>query len=345
MRRFLVLAIGVLLIAGCGGGSGSAVVVSTVAPGTLSVTPEGVAAEATATASPDQSATANDGLVTLAAVGDVMLARSIGGRVSDGGAGEIFAGVGGLLAEADLAFANVECAISDLGSPANKGYTFEAPPGSVEALLDAGIDVVSQANNHALDFGPDALLDTGTRLTAAGIAVAGSGANSTAARTPALVERRGVTFAFLAYVDTAAEGSYNRANWEATSDRAGVAWASAEAIAEDVVAAKKLADVVIVSMHAGVEYAETPTEVQRLYAETAIDAGATLVLGAHPHVLQPVEEYGGGLIAYSLGNFVFDGFEGEANTTAILEVTFDGPAIASWRMVPVSVVGGLPVLD
>ncbi len=346
--RWLLLfsAIAGLLLMGCRSGSGGgAVVVSTVSAGTPSPTAETVRAESTVAPSTTVSPEPADGAVTLAAVGDVMLARSIGGRVVDGGAADIFAGVRDHLAGADIAFANVECAISDMGSPANKGYTFEAPPQSIDALLDGGLDVVSQANNHALDYGPDALLDTRSRLEVAGIAVAGSGANDAGARTPAIVERNGLRFAFLAYVDTAAEGSYNEANWDATAERTGVAWATAEKIAADVIAAKQVADVVVVSMHAGVEYDTTPSASQRLYAETAIDAGATLVLGAHPHVLQPVEEYNGGLIAFSLGNFVFDGFDGEANTTAILEVTFDGTSIASWKTVPVSVVDGLPVLD
>ena len=83
-------------------------------------------------------------------------------------------------------------------------------------------------------------------------------------------------------------------------------------------------------LHFGVEYAPEPVFEQRLLAEAAIDAGAVLVIGSHPHVLQDVEEYGGGLIAYSLGNFVFDGFEGDANTTALLEVTLTAEGVTEF---------------
>jgi poly-gamma-glutamate synthesis protein (capsule biosynthesis protein) len=123
-----------------------------------------------------------------------------------------------------------------------------------------------------------------------------------------------------------------------------VAWADTAEIVADVQAALDVADIVVVLLHSGVEYSPTPTGLQRAYATAAIDAGALLVLGTHSHVLQPVEEYGGGLIAYSLGNFVFDGFEGIANDTAILLVSIEGGAIAGWELVPARVVDGLPRL-
>lgn len=345
MSRWLVAVVCGCLLLGCSDGTPGVVVqtVERVADATSTATVATGAPAATPTvALPTEPASTE---TTLVAAGDVMLARSVGVRVLEHGPEIVFAGVRQQLAGADIAFANVESAISDRGSATDKSYVFEAPPESVGALTDAGIDVVSQANNHALDFGPEALLDTRRRLMDAGIGVAGSGANEGEARSWATVERNGLTFAFLAYVDTAAEGTYTRANWDATGGRAGVAWASTERIAADVAAARATADVVVVSLHAGVEYSQTPSDLQRAYAEAAIDAGAALVIGTHPHVLQPVEEYGGGLIAYSLGNFVFDGFDGIANTTAILRVTFDGPKIVDWEMSPVSVIDGLPVLD
>ena len=126
----------------------------------------------------------------------------------------------------------------------------------------------------------------------------------------------------------------------------GVAWATPENVTTAVAAAREAADIVVVAFHFGAEYAATPSQSQRDIARAAIDAGASLVIGSHPHVLQEVEEYGGGLIAYSLGNFVFDGFEGASNTSAILNVTLapDG-AILAWSLTPVQIgFDGLPTL-
>jgi poly-gamma-glutamate synthesis protein (capsule biosynthesis protein) len=279
-------------------------------------------------------------------VGDIMLARSIGARVLADGPSVVFAGVMPELASADLTVGNLETSISDEGAPAAKGYTFRAPPQTAAALKDAGFDVVSQANNHALDYGPVALADTRRLVEEQGILITGAGADLAQATQPAILERNGLRIAFLGFVDTAAEGSYNEADWAATATTPGVAWASTAAITEAVRAAKAEADVVVVMLHAGVEYATTPSASQQTFAEAAIDAGAALVLGAHPHVLQPVVPYHGGVIAYSLGNFVFDGFDPPANTTAIFEATITSAGVQSWKLVPVSIGGdGLPVVD
>jgi poly-gamma-glutamate synthesis protein (capsule biosynthesis protein) len=346
VRTLIAAALSGILLAACGGGS---VVVVVVGPPTATVPVEvedaTVAETATVALSPTVTATpASLGRVTLAAVGDVMLDRSIGRRILAGEATTLLADVAPVLATADIAVANLETALSDLGAPQAKGYTFRSPPEAVDTLLGAGIDVVGLANNHALDYGPEALVDTAARLAAAGIASAGAGANESAAREPALIERNGIRVAFLSYVDTAAEGSYSRGTWDAAPDLPGVAWADTAEIDADVRAAGDVADIVVVLLHCGIEYSQTPTDLQRTYARAAIDAGALLVLGTHAHVLQPVEEYGGGLIAYSLGNFVFDGFDGVANDTAILLVTIEGAAITSWELVPARVVDGIPRL-
>lgn len=283
--------------------------------------------------------------VTLAAVGDIMLARSIGARVLADGPDVVFAGVEPELSRADITAGNLETAISDEGSPAAKGYTFRAPPETVAALWAAGFDVVSQANNHSLDWGPDAMADTIRRVTARGILVVGAGSNLAAAEQPAIIERNGLRVAFLGFVDTAAEGAYNEQEWAATADTPGVAWASPQAIQTAVEAAKSYADIVVVMLHAGIEFDPNPAATQQMLAETAIDAGASLVLGAHPHLLQPVVEYHGGVIAYSLGNFVFDGFDPPSNTTAIFDATLTPAGVESWKLLPVSIIDGLPVLD
>ncbi len=282
--------------------------------------------------------------VTLAAVGDVMLARSVGDRIVADGPGVPFAGVAGILLGADIAVANLECAISGRGEPAAKGFTFRAPPAAADALGSGGIDVVSLANNHTFDYGPAALADTGAALEARGIAHAGAGASAAAARAPAVVTRNGLRIAFLSYVDVPVEwGGFDTRQWEATADTPGVAWLNVDHVEADVRAARAVAELVVVLMHFGFENEFAPSDAQRFQARAAIDAGAALVIGHHPHVLQPAEWYGSGLIVYSLGNFVFDGWDNPSNESAILLVDLTELGVASFLFVPVMIDGtGLP---
>lgn len=275
-----------------------------------------------------------------------MLARTIGERTVANGADWPFAGVAATLAEADLLVANLECVIGDQGSPEPKAYTFQAPPIAVEALARTGFDVVGLANNHALDYGRDGLLDMLPRLSDAGILTAGAGADETAARAPAIVEHNGVTVAFLAYVDVPVEGrsGFDTRRWRAGPQTPGLLWAEVEPMTVDIGAAVPLADVVVVMLHFGLEGRPQVTADQERVARAAIDAGATLVLGAHAHVLQRVEEYGSGLIVYNLGNFVFDGFADPANYTAIFSATLTPEGIREYSFVPVKIEGGIPRL-
>ncbi len=255
---------------------------------------------APATAAPAASPTpSTPGRVTLNAVGDLMLARDIIDLMDANGSGYPFDAVRPILADADVTIANMEGTLTDRGAQAAKFYTFRTPPKHARGLAAAGIDVVSLGNNHTMDFGADGLADTLAAIDAAGVKRSGAGTNEQAARAPAIVEANGLRLAFLSY----------NAVLEATFARGaspGVAYADPAGVRADVLAARQQADLVIVSIHAGTEYSDNPTAEQRTLAHTAIDAGAALVLGSHPHVLQGWERYGGGLIVYSLGNFVFD---------------------------------------
>ena len=209
--------------------------------------------------------------------------------------------------------------------PVQKSFDLKAPPQAAQALALAGFDLVSQANNHAMDFGYAGLTDTQKYLGQYGIATVGAGANAAAAQTPVIITRNGLRMAFLAYVDVPPEKSgFDPHTWAATASSPGVAWADPEQIRADVQAARQKADVVIVLLHSGIEITDVINNIsanQRLDAQTAIDAGAALVIGSHPHVLQQIEPYHGGLIAYSLGNFVFDQYRGIANASIILRVS------------------------
>ncbi|HZQ36187.1 MAG TPA: CapA family protein [Dehalococcoidia bacterium] len=249
-----------------------------------------------------------DGSVTIDAMGDLMLARGVAAKVQQHGPGWPLGAVSERLRSADLRFANLEFALTNGGTQARKDYTFRAPPAEVDCLTSAGINVIDLANNHVLDYGPQGLIDTLAALDGAGIAHAGAGTDGETAHAPVIVPVNGLRVAWLAYANVPDDSitGFKAQSLAAGPNTPGVAWGTPDAIARDVVNAKQHADLVVVALHSGFEYTPQPNSIQTQLAHTAIDAGAALVLGAHPHVLQGLEFYHGGLIAYSLGNFVFD---------------------------------------
>lgn len=339
MLRTLIL-LPVLLLAACGGTQA----VAPPFPEGSAATPDRLSGSASAAIAPE--VTRADSLrVTLAAVGDLMFDRLPAHFLREDGPDAPFARVADVLRGADLTAGNLECAISEGGEQAAKAYAFRAPPVAAEALRLAGFDVVSLANNHALDWGDEGLADTRLHLDQAGVVAAGGGADAAEAHRHVVITRNGLRIAFLGYLDVPAEGSFNRENWDATATSPGLAWFDARALERDIAAARRDADLVIVFMHFGFEYHTEPSAAQRQQARAAIDAGAALVIGTHPHVLQPVEAYRGGVIAYSLGNFVFDGFEGEANDSAIFRAILTPKGVESWELLPVSIgYNGFPSL-
>ncbi len=261
---------------------------------------------------------------TLAAVGDVMLERApTANPIHD------------LLHGADVAFANLEVPLSDRGHPADKLIVFRSLPSLAPALREMGLDIVSFANNHALDYGMAAFLQTIEVVEAAGVRIIGAGADLSAAMRSVVTEHRGMRVAWLGFASTLPTG------WAATPDRPGVAplrvrvrieadtsvieeqpgtspYVSTEVIAEDVAhaaaaigRARQDADAVVVSVHWGVPpgwaapFQGTLADYQRPLAHALIDAGADAILGHHPHTLHGVEVYRGRPILYSLGNFLF----------------------------------------
>jgi poly-gamma-glutamate synthesis protein (capsule biosynthesis protein) len=283
--------------------------------------------------------------ITLAAAGDLMLARTLGRALQRDPNDSPFAGVRDALRGADITVGNLECAIGTNGTRARKSFTFLAPPAAAASVADAGFDLVSLANNHSLDYGAEALASTMQLLAGVGVRHVGAGMNRSQAHQPAIIDVKGVRLAFLGCVNTGAEGRYRRSTWEATDDRAGVAWGVPADVKADVLAAKAQADLVIVMMHAGTEGSRTVNAVQRGLALAAIDAGAALVIGAHPHVLQPIERIGNGVVAWSLGNFVFDGFRGAANQTGILQVTLGREGVREVVLLPAVIQKGRPAIE
>ena len=279
--------------------------------------------------------------VVLAAVGDVMLGSYVGQTISNTSPLYPFEGQGiqEILAGADVTFGNLECAISDQGVQQDKTYTFRADPAVVEGLSFAGFDIMSLANNHTGDYGDQALLDTIGALRGAGIAEVGAGSTITEARTLRVVTANGLRIAFLAYNEILPS------TFEATDTSPGSAWAREEAMVEDVQAARDLADVVVVSCHWGVEYSTRSNATQQSLARALAGAGADLVLGHHPHVLQGLGYLSDTLVAYSLGNFVFyDMLAAETSETLILRCVLDTSGVKTVELIPVIIANGQPAL-
>jgi poly-gamma-glutamate synthesis protein (capsule biosynthesis protein) len=242
------------------------------------------------------------------------------------------------LVHADIAFVNLESPFSEKGPYAESGMVFRAHPDMAQGLKLAGIDVVSTANNHARDAGPEGIEYTLRVLGEHGIEAAGTGLTAEDAHRGVVLERKGVRFGFLAY-------AYDQRNGNYKDDDDRIAVMDTPRMRQDVGELRKRADAVIVSMHAGVEYASKAHPIQQQFARAAIDAGAVIVCGHHPHVIQPVETYGGGVIFYSLGNLVFDQYHREATQTGLLaEVIWLGARIESFRTVPVALGRAAPRL-
>lgn len=280
--------------------------------------------------------------ITLFFVGDIMLGRGIEWMVNKYGQRNWkfpFLKIAKDLKEADVLFGNLEGPISDKGRKIGSIYSFRADPKVIEGLNYAGFDILSVANNHIFDYGREAMEDTFLRLKKVGIDYIGGGFNEKEAYDSLIKEIRGpapvmgskqIRVAFLAYTNL---GSKNRA---AKGDSSGIAWLIKERLIADIKTTKEQADLIVVSMHFGEEYKSQPTSEQKYFARLAIDTGADLIIGHHPHVIQGIEKYREGYIAYSLGNFIFDqGFSKETMQSLLLKVVIEGGKIK--KVIPIEI--------
>jgi poly-gamma-glutamate synthesis protein (capsule biosynthesis protein) len=279
-------------------------------------------------------------------VGDVMLGRRVAdASLAAGDVGRPLRPMAARLASADVTVGNLESTLSEAGAPTQGGDSFAAAPGVRGALRDAGFDVVGLANNHALDFGRIGLKDTLTNLRRVDVRAMGAGRDLASARAPVIVSRHGLRIAFLDRADARLDSpEWPHLHWEATARRSGLAYARPRELRADVRAARKLADVVVVMLHSGREYATSPTRSQRRVVEAALDGGAAVVVSSHPHVLQRGRRMGSRVVAWSLGNFVFDGFATVpgGRDSVIVDVTLGPNGVTSARWHPVVVRGGFP---
>ena len=281
--------------------------------------------------------------ITISAVGDISLAREVVPRMEANGAGYPYALITHLI-DGDIAFANLEGALTDRGDPWPKGYNFRTPPRFASGLRDVGFDVVSLANNHTMDYGEVGLLDTIAALAGAGVRPVGAGADAVAAATPAIIEANGLRVAFVACVATPTEaGGFSIGQWSATLHAPGVFVCEEPALTAAIGAARNAADFVIVTAHAGAEYRNLPDATQARIANAALAAGADAFIGHHAHVVQPVELRGAQLVAWGLGNFIFDLDSVDlANipvprVSLILNITLTkGAGVTSFEAIPVT---------
>jgi poly-gamma-glutamate capsule biosynthesis protein CapA/YwtB (metallophosphatase superfamily) len=270
--------------------------------------------------------------ITIAAVGDLMLGGRAEPLLKEFGPGYPFADVMPFLSRADVVVGNLESAISTRGTAMeNKKFTLRAGPIAAQALKKAGIRVVTLANNHSMDFGPLALRDTLTSLDENDILYAGAGMDLDDARSQAFLKVKGRMIAFLSYSLTFP------LEFIASAGRPGTAPGYADFVRSDIEKARPSADLVVVSFHWGAELMTAAKDYQVELGRKAIDWGADIVLGHHPHVLQEIEVYQGRLIAYSLGNFVFGSESNRTNDGMILLLTFQGKSLSRVEAVPLDV--------
>lgn len=236
---------------------------------------------------------------------------------------------------ADFMVLNHEFVFSTQGEAMeDKEYTLRNHPEYVKILQDLGADAVSIANNHVLDFGKDAFLDTLETLENAEIAYTGGGRNLEEASKPVIREIGGQTFAIFAATRVSPS-----ADWYAGKQKPGILQTyDAAALNKAIAEADTQYDHVIVFVHWGIERMEIPEEYQRTLAKGYIDAGADLIIGAHPHILQGFEYYKDVPICYSLGNYLFGN---RTDETLLLNAIFDGNGTLSIELIPCKRINGV----
>ena len=257
--------------------------------------------------------------------GDVMLDRGVRSSVEKNYGGDyskLFEPLT-LLAEADMSFINLEGDVSDVGRNVGSKYSFRMDPVVIPVMKAAGIDIVSFANNHVGDWSKEAFDDTRARLTENEIEYTGAGDTKSEAEKPVIFEHNGNTIGYLGFTDVGPD-------WLAATEKSsGILLASDPRFTDIIEEASKEAPFLVVSVHWGDEY-KPANDRQKALAHKAIDAGADLIIGHHPHVIEESEWYNGKYIIYSLGNLIFDQyFSDETMQGLLLEVVVDKGEIAT----------------
>jgi len=269
---------------------------------------------------------------SLLAVGDIMLSRVVGQKMLKHGYGYPFSKMADITKDADLSFANLETAVLP-GRVVHTGeMMFRSDPESVQSMAEAGFDLVSLANNHTPNYGQNGLKKTFVYLEQSGLDYMGAGQDLTSAYQAFVTEVNGIKLAFLAYNDSDVVPD----SYEAGQSWAGTAIMDIDQIKSDIGKVRKQVDLVIVSMHSGTEYIYTANKRQTEFAHAAIDNGADLVIGHHPHVVQEMEIYKDKYIFYSLGNYIFDQmWSEETRQGVVLKLELSKSGVEQFIFIPV----------
>ena len=281
--------------------------------------------------------------VRIAFVGDILLDASVGRTIAANGVHYPWRDARIAFEGADLVVGNLEMAIAEGGVAENKQFTFRAHPRVLAGPIEAGVDLVSLANNHSLDYGAEGLLETLANLRSRDLPYVGAGADAAEAHRPHIVEIDGLRIGFLGFSRV-----YPYAHWPATRSRPGVASGydyALETVFGAVERTRPLVDALVVLVHWGSELADHPRDIDVAFADSLMARGVTAVIGSHPHVLQGVDWRDEGVIAYSLGNFVFGSHRETTRLTGVLYLTLGaGGAVEAVEFLPMMIENGRPLL-
>jgi deoxyinosine 3'endonuclease (endonuclease V) len=330
---------GVLLAAACAGPAASGTSASH-APASHRAASHQAASRPAASANPPATPSAPPPPVTIAFAGDVNFEQQVAARLAwdpDIAIGPMAS----VLARADLAVVNLETAITGRGTPAAKQFVFRAPATAFTALRSAGVDVVTEANNHGMDYGLVGLQDSIAAARGAHFPVVGIGLDDEDAYRPYVTTVRGVRIAVIGATQVLDDNLINA--WTAGPGKPGLASAKdIDRLLRAVRETRQQADVVIVDLHWGQELATCPTAPQREIAPALVAAGADVVVGSHAHVLLGAGYLGRAYVDYGLGNFVFYSAAGPAAHSGVLTLTVTGRTVSAASWTPAVVSRGVP---
>lgn len=281
------------------------------------------------------------GTLVIQGTGDVNLDPGYIPALASNGYDYAWEGLGGLFDEDDLTVINLECSPSDLGSPEAKEFVFRCPVESLASLAGAGIDVANLGNNHSGDYGREALVDGRARLIEAGVAPVGVGADVAEAGEPAIFEAKGWSIAVLGF-----GGVVPHDGWLAGEGHPGMRDGDdIPSMVAAVEAAAARADIVVVSIHWGVELDTEPRAEDVARAEAMIEAGADVIFGHHAHRLQPFEMLDDAAVFWGLGNFVWPRHSEAGSTTGVARAVINPDGSIEACLIPAFIENpGQPVL-
>jgi hypothetical protein len=314
---------------------------STVATSVTAISPTATLPPATTNTPVPQTTVPEKGHLVIQGTGDVAVDPEYIPTLAVEGWDHAWSGLDGLLLEDDLTVINLECVPSDMGSPLDKAFVFRCPTETLHSMKANGIDVANLGNNHSGDFGKEALVDGRDQLTAVGISPVGAGRNIAEAGQPAVFDIKGWKVAVVGFGGVAPDDT-----WYANADTPGMrSGDDTSSMVEAVAAAEAEADLVVVTIHWGMELDTTPRQDDIERAHAMIAAGADVIFGHHSHRMQPMERVGDAAVFWSLGNFVWPHNSVPSATTAVARAVVAPDGTIDSCLIPVYIeTHGHPVL-